>query len=249
MTARPFDAWIVCREPRPVPRLRLFCFPYAGGNASIFRTWPQSLPDDIEVCPIQLPGRGTRLREPPISDLSILAKVLAQVLRPLFDIPFAFFGHSLGGLIIFELARELRRNHNNIHPVQLVVSGTRAPQRAHRERDIHNLPRAEFIAELRRLKGTPDEILENLELMEIMLPVLRADFALYESYTYAVEPPLGYPIAVFGGLDDPRVEYADLEAWGDQTTVPLTPKMLRGGHFFLNTARSLFLHALAKELQ
>jgi medium-chain acyl-[acyl-carrier-protein] hydrolase len=164
------------------------------------------------------------------------------------DLPFAFYGHSLGGLIVFELARELRRNHD-IQPVQLVVSGTRAPQCAHRERAIHSLPGAEFIAELRRLNGTPDGILENPELMEIMLPLLRADFALYEKYSYAVELPLGCPIAAFGGWDDPRVEYSDLEAWGDQTTASFSLNMFRGGHFFLNTAPSLLLHALSKELQ
>lgn len=247
MSAPLLEPWIASRQPRPVPRIRLFCFPYAGGSAAIFRTWPQSLPNDIEVCPVQLPGRGTRLRERPFDHLLILAKVLAQVLRPLLDLPFALYGHSLGGLIAFELARELRRNH--YQPVRLVVSGVRAPELAHRERAIHSLPEVEFIAELRRLDGTPDKILENPELMEIMLPLLRADFALYENYAYAVEPPLSCPIAAFGGLDDPRVARSDLEAWGDQTSTSLSLKMFRGGHFFLNTASSLFLQALSKELQ
>ena len=164
MTASVSDPWIACRKPRPQARLRLFCFPYAGGGASIFRTWPDGLPADVEVCPVQLPGRGTRLMERPFTQLSPLVEALAQALLPLLDKPFAFFGHSLGALVSFELARHLRRQYG-VHPVRLFVSACRAPQIPHRDRPIHTLPEAEFLAELRRLNGTPAEVLEHEELM------------------------------------------------------------------------------------
>src|SRR5208337_878151 len=115
-TAAAFDPWISCRNPGPKTRLRLFCFPYAGAGALIFRNWSDALPRDIEVCPIQLPGRGTRLTEPPFTKLSCLVEALTRALIPLLDRPFAFFGHSLGALIGFELARQIRRQHG-LHPV------------------------------------------------------------------------------------------------------------------------------------
>src|SRR5450759_4546174 len=107
-TATAFASWIACRKPNPQARLRLFCFPYAGTGASIFRTWSDGLPAEVEVCPVEFPGRGTRLMETPFTQLSPLVQALAQALVPLMDKPFAFFGHSLGALVGFELARQLR---------------------------------------------------------------------------------------------------------------------------------------------
>ena len=178
----------------------------------MFRTWPDGLPADVEVCPVQLPGRGARLMEPPFTQLSPLIEALAQALFPLLDKPFAFFGHSLGALVSFELARYLRRQHG-LHPVRLFVSAGRAPQIPHRDLPMHTLPEEEFLAKLRRLNGTPREVLAHAELMEIILPLLRADFAVYETYVYAIEPPLNCPISTFGGLQDQRVSRGDLEAW------------------------------------
>jgi medium-chain acyl-[acyl-carrier-protein] hydrolase len=247
-TSGAFDSWIACCEPRPQARLRLFCFPYAGSGASVFRTWPGGLPTDFEVCPVQLPGRGTRLMERPFSQLSPLVQALTQALSPLLDKPFAFFGHSLGSLVSFELARELRRQYG-VYPVRLFVSSGHAPQIAHRGLPIHTLPEREFLAELHRLNGTPTEVLAHQELMEIMLPVLRADFALYENYVYAPDSPLDCPISAFGGLQDHRVSHSDLEAWRDQTSVSFSLRMFPGDHFFLNTTPSLLLQVLSRELQ
>ena len=214
----------------------------------MFRDWSDGLPADVEVCPIQFPGRGTRLKEPPYSRLSLLVEALAEALRPLLDKPFALFGHSLGSLVSFELARQLRANHR-VRPVRLFVSAGPAPQIPHRGLPIHNLPEKEFAAELRRLKGTPGELLEHKELMDIVIPSLRADFALYESYRYVPEPPLNCPISTYGGLSDNRVNHDDLEAWRDQTTVSFSIRMFPGDHFFLKSTQPLLLRALSQELR
>jgi medium-chain acyl-[acyl-carrier-protein] hydrolase len=244
----PFDAWIVGRKPNPQARLRLFCFPYAGGAASVFRNWSDGLPTDIEVCPVQFPGRGTRLLEPPFSQLKLLVEALTEALHPLLDKPFALFGHSLGSLVSFELARQLRTNHQT-RPVRLFVSAGFAPQIPHRSLPIHDLPEKAFSAELLRLNGTPEELLRHKELMEIVLPSLRADFALYENYRYLSEPPLNCPISTFGGLSDERVKQGDLEGWREQTSVSFSIRMFPGDHFFLNAAQPLLLRALSHELR
>ena len=247
-TAAAFDSWIACRKPNPQARLRLFCFPYVGTGASIFRTWSDGLPPDVEVCPVQFPGRGTRLMETPFTQLSPLVQALAQGLAPLMDKPFAFFGHSLGALVGFELARQLRRQ-SGVQPVRLFVSADRAPQAPRRHPPIHALPEPEFLLELRRLNGIPGKVFEDAEVMQIMLPALRADFAVYETYLYSTEPPLNCFISGFGGLQDQRVSRGELEAWCDQTSGSFALCMFPGDHFFLNTTQSRLLQVLSQELR
>lgn len=245
--ATVFDSWIAFHRPNPEARLRLFCFSYAGTGAAIFRTWPEGLPAYVEVCPVEFPGRGTRLMEAPFTRLPGLVAALGQALVPLLDKPFAFFGHSMGALVGFELARHLRRQ-SGVQPVRLFVSAARAPQIQSRHRQVHALPEDEFLAELRRLNGTPGEVLEHAELMQIMLPILRADFSVYETYAYSPEPPLNSNIFGFGGLHDHRVSCGDLEAWREQTSASFSLRMFPGDHFFLNTTQSLLLQVLSQEL-
>jgi medium-chain acyl-[acyl-carrier-protein] hydrolase len=242
------DSWIAGRKPNPQARLRLFCFPYAGGAASVFRNWSDGLPADVEVCPIQFPGRGTRLMEPPFSQLPPLIEALAEALLPLLDKPFALFGHSLGSLVSFELARELRTKHQ-ARPVRLFVSAGPAPQIPHRGLPIHDLPEKELSAKLLRLNGTPGELLDHKEFMDIVFPSLRADFALYETYRYSSGPPLNCPISTYGGLNDQEVKHNDLEAWRDQTSVSFSIRMFPGDHFFLKTTQSSLLRALSRDLR
>jgi medium-chain acyl-[acyl-carrier-protein] hydrolase len=227
--------------------MRLFCFPYAGGAASVFRDSPYGLPTDVEVCPVHLPGRGTRLTEPPFSRLPLLVEALSEALQPLLDRPFALFGHSLGSLVCFELARQLRRSYQ-VCPARLFVSAGRAPQIPNRGRAVHTLPQKEFAEELRRLNGTPDELLDCHELMAIALPSLRADFALYETYGYLPEPPLDCPISSFGGLTDREVRRDDLEAWREQSSMSFSIRMFPGNHFFLKAIEPLLLSTIADEL-
>ncbi|NEO72089.1 thioesterase II family protein [Moorena sp. SIO3H5] len=230
------NSWITRPKPNPKARLRLFCFPFAGGAASSFRTWPDQLVPDIEVCPVELPGRGKRLREPLFTGILPLIETLTPALLPYLDIPFAFFGHSLGTIISFELARQLRREKAP-SPQHLFISGRRAPQVPPRKRPLHNLPKSELIEELRQYNGTPETVLANQELMELFLPILRADFGINENYTYTSEPPLNCPISVFGGLEDTDANSDELAAWGDQTSSTFTIDMFPGGHFFINNKK------------
>jgi medium-chain acyl-[acyl-carrier-protein] hydrolase len=186
--------------------------------------------------------------EPPFTRLSPLIHALAQALFPLLDKPFAFFGHSLGALVSFELARQLRR-HYALQPVRLFVSADRAPQIPNRDPPVHSLPEGEFLGELRRLNGTPRELIEDEEVMQILLPLLRADFAVYENYRYSTEPPLNCPISAFGGLQDERIIRGDLEAWRDQTSASFSLRMFPGDHFFLNTTQPALLQVLGQELR
>jgi medium-chain acyl-[acyl-carrier-protein] hydrolase len=248
MTTTPFfNRWIKCSRPNSQAKLRLFCFPYAGGGTWSFRDWSGNLPQTIEVCTIELPGRGTQMKLPPFTSLDPLVRASADALRLHLDKPFAFFGHSMGGLVSFELTRLLRKNYGVI-PVQLFISGRRAPQLQPTKPPIYNLPKAEFVEELKQLNGTPAEVLNNHELIDLMLPVLRADFAVLETYKYIKEISLNCPIAVFGGLQDSEVSQKELEAWRDQTSSQFSLQMFQGDHFFIHTARQDLLKAISQNL-
>lgn len=240
--------WVICPRPNDRATLRLFCFPYSGGSTAIFSAWPQRLPAAIEVWPVQLPGRGARLAEPPFTRMTPLIEALASAIRPYLDRPFAFFGHSMGALVSFELARQLRRRYD-LCPVHLIASGHRAPHVPDRDPPIYALPESEFLEELRRLNGTPAEVLEHAELRELVLPALRADFAVCETYVYTEDHPLECPIAALGGLQDSEVPREDLEAWRMQTQSAFSLRMLPGDHFFLNKEQPLLLQALVRELE
>ncbi len=229
----------------PQARMRLFIFPYAGGAASAFRTWPDHLPADLEVCPVQLPGREKRIREPLFSNLSCLVKSLVPVLRPYMVVPFAFFGHSLGALIGFEMARELRRQGLD-GPEHLFVSGRCAPQIPDPEPPLHELPDGRFIEGLRRYNGTPDAVLQHKELMGLLLPILRADFAMSETYTYTSEPPLDCPIIAFGGLEEKLLQPDHLAAWENQSTRTFHLHMFPGDHFFIHDYRDDLLQTISR---
>jgi medium-chain acyl-[acyl-carrier-protein] hydrolase len=241
------DALVVYPRNHQHVRLRLFCFPYAGGGASAFLPWAANLPPAVGVYPVQLPGRENRLREPPFVQLSSLIQMLAHALLPYLDIPCAFFGHSMGALISFELARHLRKQYD-LDPAHLFVSGHPAPHMARPASHIHQLPEAAFIEELRKLQGAPESILGNSELMRLFLPTLRADFAVCETYTYTSDDPLASPISAFGGRQDAKVSHDALAGWRDQACSTFTLRMLPGNHFFLYSARALLLQAISQDL-
>jgi len=241
------NEWVTYPRPNQDARLRLFCFPYAGGGASIFHSWAEGLSSEVEVCPIQLPGREGRLSEPPFTRLLLLVQTLASAIRPHLDKPFAFFGHSLGATIAFELARRLRERGGSI-PLCLIVSGSRAPQVPDPDPPIHHLPEKEFIAGIRRLNGTPEAVLQHAELLHLFLPLLRADLAMHETYEYAADEPFECPVFAFGGYEDALVDWNDLAAWQEQTSGPFALHMFSGDHFFLRSAQEALLQIISQEL-
>lgn len=240
------NAWVKL-NPHARRRVRLFCFPYAGGGSSAYLPWVNEIAPEVEVCPVQLPGREGRMREQPFTQMEPLIEALAQALEPFLDLPFAFYGHSLGALISFELARHLRRQHGPT-PVQLLVSGCHAPQLPMTDEPIHQLSDEEFVQALRRFNGTPDTVLQDADLMRMLLPLLRADFAIYETYTYTAEAPLNYPIASYGGLHDFRASRESVEAWKQQTDHKFIFRMYVGDHFFIHTKRKILLQGLYQDL-
>jgi medium-chain acyl-[acyl-carrier-protein] hydrolase len=236
--------WIARAQPNPAARLRLFCVPFAGAGDAVFRTWGQSLPADIEVCALRLPGRDHRRAEPPFSRLTPLIHALADALAPELSRPYALYGHSMGARVAFELAREQRRR-NQPAPLLLAISGRPAPH--HPTRDpLHALPTDQLIARIRRLGGTPDAILHEPELMARFLPVVRADLAVNEIEPHRPEPPLACPIVAFGGTHDERCHPEELEAWRDHTTGPFSAHFFPGGHFFVTTAARELLASLSQ---
>ena len=219
--------------PNPAARIRLFCFPYAGGGSSIFRPWSNAFLHQIELVLALLPGRESRVREPGYTRLEDLVEALAGEIPPFLDKPFAFFGHSMGALIDFELARRLR-DERGLEPEHLFVSGRRAPRIPRRDPYVHDLPEGEFVAELERLNGTPREVLEHEELMALMIPLLRADFSVCHRYTYAPGEPLSCPITVLGGTHDEEAPRHELDPWREETTGDFSIHVLEGDHFFIN---------------
>lgn len=239
--------WITIPQPKPRAKVHLYCFPYSGASASMYYGWPDILPASIEVRPVQLPGRGSRVAEAPISNLMELVDKVEEALLPSLDKPFALFGHSMGALLSFELTRRLKRSYG-IQPVYLFVSGHGAPHIPDSTEPIYNLPDEEFLDRLRMLNGTPEEVLQDPELRDLLIPVLRADFSASETYLYKENLTLDCPICACGGLGDKFVTRESLNAWQVQTNGNFSLRLFPGDHFFLNNEKMYLLQAVAQEL-
>jgi surfactin synthase thioesterase subunit len=241
------DPWIVRPRPNARPRVRLFCFPFAGGGASTYRSWPAHLPADIEVIAVQLPGREERLREPPFRDAMEHCRTLVDVLAPYLDRPFAFFGHSMGALVAFELVRTLVAA-GGPSPAYLFVSAHCGPRVPHCLPSVSGLSDRDLVSLLRRLGGTPAEVLEDGDVMRLMLPLFRADLTICETYRYELDAKLSCPISAFGGTLDDFIRRPDLLAWSGETRGAFQARMLPGGHFFIDDAKPRLLQAVAEDL-
>jgi medium-chain acyl-[acyl-carrier-protein] hydrolase len=246
--SRKSAAWLQNRRVSGQESIKLFCFPYAGGSASVYSGWAGFFPPTVRVIPVELPGRGSRLNEPLISSLSPLINILVEDILPQLDSPFTFFGHSMGALIAFEMTRYLYYEYG-YEPLRLFVSGRRAPQSPTLTPSSYNLQKDELIEELRKIGGTPSEVLGHAELMEIMLPVIRADFQLHQTYEFISGGRLTCPISAYGGMEDFEVPRSLLLSWRELTTSTFGLHMLPGDHFFLRSSQTLLLELLMRELR
>ena len=240
--------WLVNDPGRPDAELRLFCLSYAGGSASVYHRWRTLVPAYLDVAAVELPGRGRRLGEPAFHRLSPLVRAMATALEPALDRPFALFGHSMGGLLAFELARTLRERGLPA-PVHLFVSAAAAPALPRGRPQVHSAPDEELKSELRYLNGTPPEVLEDAELMALTLPILRADYSVLENYEYRLARKLDLPITVFGGDADHTVARSSLAAWRDETSARTTLQLVRGDHFFVRGAAPQVVRGVVRALE
>ena len=239
-------AWFV-RRPGPARPFRLYCFAYAGGNASAFMGWQDALPAHVEVCGVQLPGRGARFGEPPFRQMAALVDALAPVLQRSVDRPFALLGHSLGALVAFEVARRLAAG-GTARPAHLYVSGCHAPRFRDPSKDYHLLDDDKLVAVLRDYNGTPPEVLADRELVAMLLPSIRADFELAETYRYQPAATLDIPVTAWAGRDEARSSSDQVSGWGLETTGPFEQAWFDGGHFFIHEQRPRVLAQLASSL-
>ncbi|MFF3641034.1 thioesterase II family protein [Streptomyces sp. NPDC002564] len=242
------DTWIRRFRPQPEAEIRLVCFPHAGGSASYYHPLAQSpaLRPHVEVLAVQYPGRQDRRREPLIDDVPELADLITRALAPFDDRPLAFFGHSMGAVLAFEVARRLRDGAGK-QPCRLFVSGRRAPSRF-RPGTVHLLDDAALAQELRRAGGTDPMFLDDPELLAEILPVVRNDYRAVELYRWTPSPPLTCPVTALVGDRDAQAATADVEAWREHTEGPFDLKVFSGGHFYLNSHQQAVTEVVSKTL-
>jgi surfactin synthase thioesterase subunit len=229
---------LVIPKPQPNATLKLICFPYAGGGISTYTSWAQYLPSNVELCIVQLPGRGQRMFETAHTKMNHIINELIPVISQYINTPYILFGHSLGSRIAFELVLKLHALQLPL-PAHFIASGSRSPDDELNKKNIYNLPENEFIGELEKLNGTPKAVLENEELMTLFLPLLRADFELVDTYLYNGNVKLNCPISVLGGADDIAITNEQLLNWQQFFTTPATIHMIPGNHFFIDSQTQL----------
>ena len=247
--------WIV--EPVPAladPAVRLFCFAHAGGGPAFFRRWRAALAPEIDVRPVLLPGRESRIREAPARRIEQVLDPLCAALLPHLDRPYVLFGHSMGAVLAYEVGRRLARSRASHEgfaegPAAVLVSGRRAPRLPTSRRLFSTLPDAEFLREIGGLGGTPPEVLKESALLRALLPPLRADFELNEWYQPLPGPRLHCPVAAYMGAADPEVNHRELLGWHEETGGEFTMRVFDGDHFYLKDGRADVLAAVRQDVQ
>jgi pyochelin biosynthetic protein PchC len=238
--------WIRRFHPARRSALRLACFPHAGGSASFYYPVSESLAPSIEVLAVQYPGRQDRRNDACIEDLGELADQVFAALRHWLDRPVALFGHSMGAVLAFEVARRLEADAGVV-PVRLFASGRRAPSRR-RDETVHSQDDDGIVAELQMLSGTDVRVLGDEDLLRMVLPAIRADYRAIESYRYQPGPDVTCPITALVGNDDPRVAIDEARAWREHTTGTFDLQIYSGGHFFLGANQDDVINAISADL-
>ncbi|MEI2467366.1 thioesterase II family protein [Niallia taxi] len=215
-------------------KINLFCIPFAGGSAVVYSKWKKNTDSFIQIHEVELPGRGRRMNEPLIDNMKAMVEDIFYSIKNNLTEPYALFGHSMGGLLTYELCHKIQQEGYPA-PVHVFVSGRKAPQLKARKKVIHNLSNEEFISEIIKYNGTDKMIFENKELAEIFLPILRADFKLIETYEFFTPLQLlNSNISVFHGIDDKAVNFDELSLWSQVTKKEIEIQNFPGGHFFIN---------------
>ncbi|GAB6040377.1 thioesterase II family protein [Endothiovibrio diazotrophicus] len=240
-----FNAWVTCPSPKPDARLRMFCLPFAGGGASVYQPWGKRFGPDIEVCSIQLPGRENRASEPAFRDIQALAGLLANQLALYLDKPYLIYGHSMGGLLTFEVLRQLQDGGYPL-PQVAFIAAHRAAHLPPRRRPLFGLDDRQFIQKVSDFGGFQQEILVNEELLNFVLPTLRADFEACDGYRYEPGAPVDCPLVAISGAHDLEVPPEDMDPWQEHTLHPLHHVTLDAGHFFLKTHADALIDQLQR---
>ena len=234
------NKWFIIPKPNPSADLKLICFPYAGGGVNVFTSWSKYLPENIELIIVQTPGRGSHMTAKPYINMEELIQNLLREVIVHFKKPYILFGHSLGSRVAFALMNEAYKLYNSL-PLHFIASGSRSPHKKLITEPIYNLPTDDFIQKLKILNGTPNEVLENRELMNFFLPVLRADFKIADEYIYRGKTKFNCPISVLTGEYDIGVTLGDAKSWGDLFTQKVSVHTIPGDHFFINSHRDIVL--------
>jgi medium-chain acyl-[acyl-carrier-protein] hydrolase len=246
------ERWVY-RTEQAQPALRLFTFAYAGGSAGLFDRWQDDLAGVAEVCAVELPGRRARYREPLVTDVPALVERIAAGVAPLVDVPYALFGHSFGALLAFEVARSLHRR-GLPGPRALLASAAHAPHRLRIRRRLSDLPDEQFVDEIVAFGALPADLRDDPEILGQYVPIVRADFVLYESYRYEPGPPgegdtpLAVPLFLYGARDDGQVDQDLLLAWGELFDDVRSLELFEGGHFFCHERRAELTATVRRDL-
>lgn len=242
------SAWLQRFAPRSGARRRLYCFHHAGVGAAVFRPWALAAVPDLEVVAIQLPGRGTRMGEPSLERVEEMVEGVTCALHDQLDLPFAFFGHSMGSLVALETARSLA-SRGWKQPEHLFVSGRRPPHVPDPQPPLDGLDDAAFVAEInRRYGGIPAEILEHAELLALLLPTLRADIRALERHGVRTVDALDCPLTAYGGVQDALTPLEHLQAWRPLTRAAFRLRQFPGGHFYVDAQRAGLLADITQVL-
>lgn len=233
--------WIQALGQHQNAKIRLFCFHYSGGSSAFFYSWLNKIPHTVDLLTVELPGRGSNLDESLLYDMQTVVSKLLEHMTDYLDKPFIFFGHSMGALLCFELAKALKF-HDLALPLHLIISGCKAPQNMCNKKPIYHLSDQEFIQELKLYNGTPEEVLTNRDIIEFFLPIIRADMTITDKYKFIDNIPLHCNITAIGGREDTTVSEIDVEGWAQHTTLKFENYILPGGHFFIKTSLNQVLY-------